>query len=263
MDHTDDMSSSYGSAGSLHGTDTTRLVRPGRSTPVGALPNGQRSSSDGYEELFRDSVPCPTCRGLGRVSKEQEGELVALIPMRDKRLKPRRTVLYVLIAVFLCLLMAGLCMFFLFPRDVIVSSNRPLLEPIFLDLNVSATFVNFTVMNYYNFSNNNFFPVEILGTQMTSMYDEKVMATSLNQSSAEIPAKSSLSYGILMNFVLSLENDWGFLVKFCDDDRPWVHNLPVTFELTANYTYLGHAEQATLTTFQQVSCFNSSVSSES
>ncbi|KAK7453919.1 hypothetical protein BaRGS_00039610 [Batillaria attramentaria] len=236
-------------------------MRPDRSTPV--MNGGRRSSADGYEEFFKDSVPCPTCRGLGRVSKEQEGELVALIPMRDKRLKPRRTVLYVLIAVFLCLLTAGLCMFFLFPRDVIVSSNRPLLQPAYLDLNVSATFVNFTVVNYYNFSNSNFFPVKIMGTQMTSMYDEKVMATSSNQTSVEIPTKSTLNYGIFMNFILSAENDWGFLVKFCDDSRSWVHNLPITFELTANYTYLGHVEQATLTTYQQVSCYNSSADARS
>ncbi|XP_076461667.1 transmembrane protein 106B-like [Babylonia areolata] len=229
----------------------------GRSTPV-MNGRGSGGGEEGYEELLKDSVPCPTCRGLGRVPREQESELVALIPMKDKRLKPRRTWLYVAIAVFLCVGTAGTCMFFLFPRDVVISSTRPLLQPIFLDLNVSAMFVNFTVMNFYNFTNSNFVPVEIVGSQMTAMYDERMMSKAVNTSSVEVPIRSSLQYGIVMNFVLSKTNDWGFLVSFCEDHRPWVHNLPITFELVANYTYLGHVEQTTLTTYQQVSCYNSS-----
>lgn len=123
-------------------------------------------------------------------------------------------------------------------------------------LNVSASFVNFTVMNFYNFTNNNYFSVKIQGAQLTAMYDERMMATAINNTAVDIPIKSVLNYGIYMNFVLSKPNQWGFLVIFCEDPRSWVHNLPITFELTANYTYLGHLEQATLTTFQMVSCYN-------
>lgn len=236
----------------LHATSSSSS---GRSTPV---MNGRGSVEEGYEELLKDSTPCPTCRGLGRVNRDQESELVALIPMKDKRLKPRRTWLYVIIAIMVCVLTAGTSMFFLFPRDVVITSNRPLLQPVFLDLNVSATFVNFTVMNFYNFTNSNFVLVQIVGAQMTAMYDERMMAKAVNKSTVDVPIRSDLQYGILMNFVLSKENDWGFLVSFCEDQRPWVHNLPITFELVANYTYLGHVEQTTLTTYQQVSCYNSS-----
>lgn len=62
-----------------------------------------------YEELMHGSVPCPSCDGSGRIPKgsfhiciktiktidvcfvEREKQLVALIPLTDKRLKPRRT----------------------------------------------------------------------------------------------------------------------------------------------------------------------------
>lgn len=216
------------------------------------------ASEGGYEELIKDSVPCPSCRGIGSVPKEMEGQLIALIPMGDKRLRPRRTYLYVGVAILLCLITAGLCMFFLFPRDVVVTSNRPLLEPLRMLLNVSAYFVNLTVVNNYNFTNNNFFPVTIQGAQMTAMYDDRMMATAVNNTAVDIPIKSKLTYSIYMSIVLSRLNQWGFLVAFCEDGRPWVHNLPITFELTANYTYLGHMEQATLVTFQQVSCYNGS-----
>ncbi|XP_025095520.1 transmembrane protein 106B-like [Pomacea canaliculata] len=250
-------------SGSRAANDKTPLIR-GKSTQSinGAASDGtsgRMTNTEGYEELFKDSAPCPTCRGLGRVSKAQEGELVALIPMKDKRLKPRRTVLYVAVATFICVVIAGLCMFFLFPRDVVVTSDHPpFLEPIFVNLNLSAYYVNFTVRNFYYFSNNNFYNVKITGAQVVSFYDQKVMSISLNKTEVNIPMRSTITYGIEMNFFLSSTNDWGFLVKFCEDPRSWVHNLPLTLELTANYTYLGHVEQATLMTYQSVSCYNNS-----
>ncbi|KAK2522313.1 Tmem106a [Columba livia] len=39
----------------------------------------------------RRCVNCPTCQGTGRIPREQERQLVALIPYGDQRLKPRRT----------------------------------------------------------------------------------------------------------------------------------------------------------------------------
>ncbi|KAM9657038.1 transmembrane protein 106A isoform 2-T2 [Morphnus guianensis] len=68
----------------------------------------------------RSCVNCPTCQGTGRIPREQEKQLVALIPYGDQRLKPRRTKLYVCVAVTICLLTTSLSIFFLFPRSVTV-----------------------------------------------------------------------------------------------------------------------------------------------
>ncbi|CAL1542042.1 unnamed protein product [Lymnaea stagnalis] len=212
------------------------------------------ANSEGYEELFKDSVPCPSCRGLGRVPKELENQLVALIPMGDGRLKPRRTILYVVIAVTLCVVTGGMLIFFLMPRDITISSNRPFLQPKHIDINVTAKFANFTVTNLYNVSNNNFYPVKISGVSMKSLYGNAVIA----QSSAyktdplEISARSENLLSVPMDFILSGEH--GSLVSHCISNWSWIHNLPILFEVTANYTYMGHSEQATLTTFQTVSC---------
>ena len=54
---------------------------------------------------------------------------MALIPVRDKRLRPRRTWLWVAVAVLLCSITAVLLIFFLLPRSVVLSSNAPLLHP--------------------------------------------------------------------------------------------------------------------------------------
>ena len=55
---------------------------------------------------------------------ELETQLVALIPVNDSRLKPRRTVLYVSLAVGIVLLIAGLLLFFLVPRNISIDSKR-------------------------------------------------------------------------------------------------------------------------------------------
>ena len=50
------------------------------------------------------------------------------------------------VAVGLCILTAGLLIFFLMPRDITISSNRPFLQPEQIDINVTAKFANFTVI---------------------------------------------------------------------------------------------------------------------
>ncbi|XP_046348766.1 transmembrane protein 106B-like [Haliotis rufescens] len=231
---------------------------PLRRNVHGIVGNGIVNSRDTstYEELFKDSEPCPTCRGLGRVTKEQKGELVALIPLKDKRLKPRRTVQYVALAILLCAVTAGLILYFLYPRDVNVCSSQGLLNPVSLFVDQKKVFANLTIVNSYNFTNNNFFPVEVTGALMVSLYDNKQIAVAKNKTTVDLPTRGVGRYDVVMNLIFEKENDWDFLVRFCEDPRPWVHNLPITFQLTANYSYLGHIEQTTLTTFQPVSCSN-------
>lgn len=210
-----------------------------------------------YEELFKDSAPCPSCRGLGRVPKELENQLVALIPLKDDRLKPRRTILSVSIAVSLCAITAGLLIFFLMPRNIVLSSNRPLLEPTFIKVNDTPPdyFANFTVVNHYNVSNNNFYPVKISGVLMKGLYGKFNLAEgqAYKDEPLSISARSSGELSIPINFIL--KDDFKDLAFHCSNPWTWIHNLPILFELTTNYTYMGHSEQATLTTFQTVSCY--------
>ncbi|EPB78733.1 hypothetical protein ANCCEY_02123 [Ancylostoma ceylanicum] len=71
------------------------------------------------------SVPCPSCKGTGRIPKEMEETLVALIPLNDDRLKPKRTWFWVLIGIAMCTLLASGAIFMLVPRAVDLHSNRP------------------------------------------------------------------------------------------------------------------------------------------
>ncbi|KAL3832499.1 hypothetical protein ACJMK2_024138 [Sinanodonta woodiana] len=213
------------------------------------------SSDSGYTELLLGGVPCPTCRGLGHVPKEQEGQLIALIPLSDKRLKPRRTYLYVGLAVFLCLATAGLLVFFIFPRDVQLKSQRPYLHPSQVYVNVSESFVSFFIMNYFTLVNENYFPVLVTGVEMSVQYDTQVINSTRNQSVLRIPLREKKKYYVQIQITFNKVNQLGYIAGSCLNPVRWVHEMVMFFTLTASYTFLGHAEQTSLTTFQFVSCY--------
>ncbi|GAB1603429.1 transmembrane protein 106B-like [Argonauta hians] len=210
--------------------------------------------NNGYEELMKGSRQCPTCRGLGRIPQNEAEQLVALIPISDKRLRPQRTAQWVMLSVIICILIAGLTLFFLFPRNVRALSNQPDLEPSQLQINLTEQFVYLSFRNKYNFSNENYIPVSVTGVTMSVQYDRTILKKVVNKTEMIIPQLSAREYHVRMN--LTLDGDQKYLVKFCNDPRRWVHDMFMQFELTANYSYFGHIEQTTLTTYQHVSCGN-------
>jgi hypothetical protein len=67
-------SSHYGSVQALDDDEhlvlhSSRLHGSSRSYSSPTIDRMRESAESGYEELFKDSVPCPSCRGLGRVPK--------------------------------------------------------------------------------------------------------------------------------------------------------------------------------------------------
>lgn len=98
---------------------------------------------DSTEETFwpeanntgSDYVSCPSCRGVGKIPIEHESQMVAIIPIRDKRLKPRRTWLWIVLTLLVCALIAGILSFFLIPRGVKLNLST-------WNLNGTITFYN-------------------------------------------------------------------------------------------------------------------------
>nr|AAQ91057.1 LRRGT00101 [Rattus norvegicus] len=102
-------------------------------------------------------------RGASQVemSKQggQENQLVALIPYSDQRLRPRRTKLYVMASVFVCLLLSGLAVFFLFPRSIDVKYIGVKSAYVSYDSQKRMIYLNIT--NTLNITNNNYYSVEV------------------------------------------------------------------------------------------------------
>ncbi|CAJ0940056.1 unnamed protein product [Ranitomeya imitator] len=135
--------------------------------------NDASTSCNSIEESA--TVTCPTCRGTGRIPRGQEKELVALIPYSDQRLKPRRTKLYVALAVSCCILVFFLVVFFLYPRSVTlyhagVNSSVVIIDTASLTVTLQTT-------NKLNISNNNLFGIEILSLNVEVLHVAVVVGT--------------------------------------------------------------------------------------
>ncbi|XP_062613438.1 transmembrane protein 106B-like [Saccostrea cucullata] len=216
--------------------------------------------SDGYVELMRGRVPCPTCRGSGSIPKEQENELVALIPVRDDRLKPRRTCLYVSLAITVCLLTAGLLIFFMFPRDVKISSDVKLLLPHNLTIDLQNKSVVFFVVNPFNVTNSNYFAIKISDVTMSVVFSEKV----LNQTSVtvdkSVQVRSQNSFSVPIGIAFNKKNGFAELVNDCAEPYTFYHRRVMYFTVTASYNFLGRDEEASFNTYTVVSCGNDTLS---
>ncbi|XP_074659212.1 transmembrane protein 106B-like isoform X5 [Tubulanus polymorphus] len=198
-----------------------------------------------------DTSQCPTCHGKGYVRKDQEKELVALIPLNDKRLNPQ-TKLKIFATILVCILAAGLTIFFLFPRSVRLKSNMKKLWPDFARVNVTKKFVQLSLENRVNVTNQNFYAIAINNVELQAMYDMRIMKKVQNTTKVSIPMRNQLQYSIRIN--ITFEEEEGYIAEFCAFKSQWVSQIFMQFVWMIDTSYLGHTEQVTLTTYQHVSC---------
>lgn len=223
-----------------------RVEHSGRTSPYGAT---NSEDDHRYEELMRGNVPCPTCKGSGRIPKEDEAKLVALIPYGDVRLKPRRTMLWVSLAVLCCAVISGLLIFFLIPREVQLHSNSPHIDPSYVYVNTTQGIVKMQLENSFNISNKNFVKVVAENITMVAMYDTKLISESKLSDSVKIGLRSEETVKIPMN--ITFKDEQGYIALFC---KMMGNEVFITFMTTVDTTYLNHVEQVSLTTFQYVNC---------
>lgn len=223
----------------------------GSSIGIGVEPsiNSPRTTGRSYVDFFGGTITCPSCQGTGKISRGQENELVALIPLSDKRLHPRRTKLYVTLSVVLCIISAGLLLFFLFPRSIVLRSIAPSIIP------SSASFANhtemyMTIVNTYNMSNENFFSVQLSSMTLSMIFNQKIINTAINDTTSTIPMRSTVFYHITMNITFSAEQDYVIQYCFAKPDA----NFLVPFQAMATFNYFQKSEQMTLNTYQYIHC---------
>ncbi|CAD5117386.1 DgyrCDS6160 [Dimorphilus gyrociliatus] len=151
------------------------------------------------------TVKCPSCRGSGRIPKEYESQLVAIIPVRDKRLKPRRTWLWIVLTLAICIILASLLGFFLAPRSVKLSLRSNHLNGTKIYDNNASDFTQSDVkvisILSYKITNTNFYPIYISKLQMTIStlgdFDSPVQAGRIiDNSKFEIALKSEANHNI-------------------------------------------------------------------
>lgn len=194
------------------------------------------------------TVTCPTCRGIGRIPRGQEKELVALIPYSDQRLKPRRTKLYVTLAVCGCVLIFFLVVFFLYPRSITLDHAG--VNSSFVTQNSSTSSVNFVTTNKLNISNSNLFGIQILSLTVEVLHMSAVVGT-LNIK--EVKTVGPLVNDQIFYTVNSTIQDTNTF-KVCSWEQIKVHNILLHVQGSVNCSYLGHMEQIQFGGYEYLDC---------
>ncbi|NXV96536.1 T106A protein, partial [Calonectris borealis] len=196
-------------------------------------------------------VNCPTCQGTGRIPGEQEKQLVALVPYGDQRLKPRRTKLYICLAVTICLLTTSLSMFFLFPRSITVLPAG--LNASSIGFNATTTSIYLNMTNVLNITNNNFYLVTVVQLDIEVLHQSLVvgkttMKTLLNMSPLQSGQEThGAGSSCEINSLFSCSN-------VCTWTKVKVHNVLLHIQGTLTCTYLCHSEQLAFEDYQYVDC---------
>ncbi|NWQ84337.1 T106C protein, partial [Columbina picui] len=194
----------------------------------------------------QDSITCPTCQGTGCIPTEQVNELVALIPYSDQRLRPRRTKLYVLLSVLLCLLASGLVVFFLFPHSVSVEDDGIKVVQVWFDKKNSVVTLAITVK----------FPLRTLtgGSRRWEIPRKKWVKR----------AKLRVNLGFFslsqVNFTVKAElgGSFSYLYLFCTFPKVKVHNIVIFMRTAVKLSCIGRATQSSLETYHYVDCSTNS-----
>uniref|UniRef100_A0A3B5Q3G2 Transmembrane protein 106B n=1 Tax=Xiphophorus maculatus TaxID=8083 RepID=A0A3B5Q3G2_XIPMA len=198
----------------------------------------------------RDSVTCPTCQGTGRIPREQENQLVALIPYSDQRLRPRRTKLYVSASVVLCLLLSSLAVFFLFPRSIDVSNVGVKSVYVSYDLDQHIVYLNIT--NTLNITNNNYYSVEVANITAQVQFARTVIGNSRISNVITIRPLDMKQIDYMVPTVIG--DELSYMYEYCTLETIKVHNIVVMTHVTITATYFGHSEQISEEMYQYVDC---------
>ncbi|KAF8564992.1 hypothetical protein P879_10841 [Paragonimus westermani] len=163
------------------------------------------------------SISCPTCRGTGSLPKESASEYTALIPLSDRRLRPRRTCIKITGAVLLCLLLFTLLLVFLFPRSVHLSSTRPLIFPTIAQVDPEHNTVDLVLNVTANLTNYNFVPIIVKRVLVSPSYRSQVLDEKVIFPDAVVSSRSTqrVAVPLKLHFMseLAYVNFWLFMVQ--------------------------------------------------
>uniref|UniRef100_A0A5S6QRQ1 Transmembrane protein 106A n=1 Tax=Trichuris muris TaxID=70415 RepID=A0A5S6QRQ1_TRIMR len=202
-----------------------------------------------------DCYPCPSCSGKGFISRDHESELVALIPFSDKRLKPTKTWLWVIGAVFACLLFSGLVLFFLLPRTITVFSRSDAVNRVNVQSYERKKSIRLNFLSPVNVTNGNYYEIRLVNatakvSKMLFPSRSEVVGYGYNNSIVRIPMLSQ-AFPVDLNFTVTLSD---IALDICELSFGYVR-LYFQFTLTFDYL-LHHREQSTLENAQFVCCNN-------
>ncbi|KAL7058753.1 hypothetical protein AAHC03_013467 [Spirometra sp. Aus1] len=195
---------------------------------MGNTQNGQVPvAPSSYEQLVQTS-PCPTCRGTGQVPTDSDSEYIALIPLTDRRLRPRRTTIKLILTVLFCLTVSTLTLFFLFPRSILLTSSSPLLLPAIVNI-TDEDVVNLVVSNVFNFSNFNFVPVNVRSISVMSLYHSTMINNSMVDTNTWVSPRSTQKLNVSLCLSFDADSFKPYLATLCRVNNTAFNRIYINF----------------------------------
>ena len=234
--------------------ETTPLLGSTESTGRSKMGNGGASNHRNY--LFDDmasklKVQCPTCHGKGKLSQSQADSLVALIPVGDKRLKPRKTKLYIGATIAFAAIAIFLTAFFLLPRSLSVSISE--VNTVSIHMDEVMPYIDITVT--YGVKNGNFFKSTVKHLNTDIFWNNVLLYTQSDMSPFQVSGRNTKQSTFTLR--QHYTGDTTTKVKLlCNTGWKW--QLLQKFVTTASILYLSRTEQISHTDYFYVACYNAS-----
>jgi hypothetical protein len=126
------------------------------------------ASNDDDEPLLNPTIDnsasnnrrCPTCQGTGLVTTSPG--LVALIPLDDVRLKRRHTLLWIVLTVILCTMIASAVIATILPRSLHLAINNPVIINATDDSFRNTTCFRLTFIHQTTIRSDNWVPIHLI-----------------------------------------------------------------------------------------------------
>lgn len=155
---------------------------------------------------------CPTCNGSGKVKKDEQDKLVALIPLNDHRLKPKRIWLWILSTFIVCLVIAATLTFILAPRNISIVNRLVELHPYNLSLiknyDNKTTGLNIFFEETYEVTNNNFFTVHMVNLTLELNRISHMTAPKISyEKNLPLKPRKSTQVPVKIQYVMYSETD--------------------------------------------------------
>lgn len=199
------------------------------------------------------TATCPTCRGIGRIPRGQEKELVALIPYSDQRLKPRRTKCYVCITVITCLVACAIFAALLIQLSVTVDHAG--VNSSLVTHDASSSTVHLETTNKLNITNTNLLGIKILGLNVEVLHMSVVVGT-LNLKEDRTVGSRATNQQIFYTVKSTVQDTNTF--KVCTWDQIKVHNILLVIQGSLKFSHIGHEEQIQFSGYEYLDCKNNS-----
>jgi len=194
------------------------------------------------------TITCPSCKGQGRIPREYESQMVALIPASDDRLKPSRTGYYVIITIITCVIIATSTFLLLMPRNLHLSSNIPRYSPDSVIISESNNTINISVMAVYEFRNENYYPAVVQSLKVVVINNQTNLGEATNYTQVTVPMRSTKTQYVRVNITYQNNPE---VTGYCVGS---IGILIIPFQATATSSSFGHTAECSSTDYPYVDC---------